>query len=340
MDAWSKAQVKFWSDIYSRYSSQEMVVHDSRNLVHVYGIVQKSSEVKPLIQKIRARLKDIHEKLKTKTGAPEFTEDEIALIEVMEKSYDPDLYMFAAHPDRFRVQLGVKDHIVSGALLAEKYLNRMKEILKEEGVPEVLSLLPFVESSFNLEANSKVGAAGIWQFMPKTAMKDLRVDRLIDERRDPLKATRAAARFLKANEKKLGDWALAIMAYHSGPGLVARAIDQVKSKNPLHLIRIYKGPEFKFASRNYLFEFLAMCEKQFSSPHSIPNFITVSFPHPLKVKSLIAHYHLKEETIRELNPQFLDPILKSLSPIPSHYPIRMSGITLEEFRKLEYPKSQ
>lgn len=82
---------------------------------------------------------------------------------------------------------------------------------------------PFIESSFDYSAHSSVGAAGIWQFMPRTArVYKMAVGRYVDERRDPIKATRAAAKYLKTAYDALGSWPLAIVSYNHGVGGVRK----------------------------------------------------------------------------------------------------------------------
>jgi membrane-bound lytic murein transglycosylase D len=264
---------------------------------------------------------------------------------LLERSTDPEVYEFAADPMRMRVQLGQRDRLENAYSISKLYLLRMEEMLEEEGVPRTLSMLPFVESGFNQNARSHVGAIGIWQFMPKTAMLDLRVDSAIDERYDPLKSTRAAAKFLMRNEKYLGNWGLAIMAYHHGPGLVMSAVKRLHTHDPITIIRNFHNPQFLFASRNYLFEFLAMSDVDakheifFKNEENLklPEFITVSFPRKLTMKMILKHYHLDDAQARILNPHFRLPIWSGQASIPAHYPVRLSGITLEEFRKLKYP---
>ena len=265
------------------------------------------------------------------------TDVERSMFEVLEANEDPRSYEFASDPARIRAQQGLKDQLDRAVVVSRKYLGRMEEMFIEEGVPKEITRLPFVESCFVNEACSVNGAIGIWQFMPKTAMKDLRVDPSIDERYDPLKSTRAAARFLKENHRILKSWNLSVMAYHHGAGLVSKAMKRLKTDDPYQIIRYFKDPRFKFASRNYLFEWQAMVEIDSASPlEALPEFITVSFPKKMTISRVIQHLRLQEKEIRMLNPHFREPIWSGKSLIPAHYPVRLTGITLEEFRKRGY----
>ncbi|MBU6152931.1 MAG: lytic transglycosylase domain-containing protein [Bdellovibrionales bacterium] len=346
LDAWAESQVLFWKKIYIEYNTFDHVIHDSMNLRHVYAVTQDPESVKREERAVRARLLRLSEMQKGSIEKEKLDPGLIRIYEAMDAVDDPRVYSFAANPERIRVQTGLKDRLETAFLTSKKYLGRMREIFAEEGVPEELVLLPFVESAFNSEARSKVGATGIWQFMPKTAIKDLRVTASIDERHDPLKSTRAAARFLRKNHELLQNWGLAIMAYHHGAGMVQKAIRKVGTRDPVTIIRTFKDPSFRFASRNYLFEFLAMCDVadrrgplfRPAPDQGLPQFITVSFQNKTWAKDILQRYRLNEEEIRILNPHFREPIWSSENPIPAHYPVRLAGITLEEFRRLEYPE--
>lgn len=351
LDDWSEGQIDFWKKVYTQYTTDQAILHDAMNLKRVYDVVpdqpKKIAEAK---QEVHQALQSIYEKNKDSkvVEMSELTPEEMKFYNIQETNEDPRSYQFASTMDRIRMQLGQKDRLENAYSISTRYLKRMEEMFIEEGVPKELTRLVFVESGFVNSARSSVGALGIWQFMPQTAMKDLRVTSSIDERRDPLKSTRAAAKYLYSNYKVLKNWSLAIMAYHHGAGLVQKAIDRLKTRDPLVIVKTFKDPNYKFASRNYLFEFLAMLDVDAAHASffkdleatALPSYITVSFPQKMFMKDILEHYSLGEGLTRVLNPHFLEPIWMNKEPIPAHYPVRLTGITLEEFQKNQYPGSQ
>ena len=139
--------------------------------------------------------------------------------------------------------------------LMDRYLVRMQEIFREEGVPEVLAYLPFIESAYDPLAKSRVGARGVWQFMPSAAkMYGLKVDYWIDERVDPEKSCRAAAKYLKFYYKKFGDWTLAIASYNAGPTRINRAS---KKLNTTDFWEIKKSKYIRHQTKSYIPAFIA-----------------------------------------------------------------------------------
>ena len=105
------------------------------------------------------------------------------------------------------------------------YMPFFEQALEKEGMPLELKYLPVIESALNPDAVSPAGAAGLWQFMIGTAkVMGLTVNSLVDERRDPIRSSEAAARYLKQLYKAYGDWSLAIASYNCGPGSVNRAL--------------------------------------------------------------------------------------------------------------------
>jgi membrane-bound lytic murein transglycosylase D len=351
LDDWSESQIRFWRRVYLEIGSDEAFIHDSANLAYVYAITEaKTSVIEKAKKETRENLLKIYElnSGRKNIDASRLSAAERFLFELLGANEDPRAYQFAADPDRIRAQFGLKNQLESGFSISKRYLPRMEEMFLEEGVPPELTRLAFVESGFVAQAKSKVGALGIWQFMPKTAAAELRVTAAIDERMDPLKSTRAAARYLRQNFKTFQSWPLSIMAYHHGPALVQKAMKKLRSRDPIVISKTFKDSQFQFASRNYLFEFLAMLDvnamrelffKEDPTLSRLPEFITVSFPRPVTLKKVLQHYRLAESDVKLLNPHFLDPLWGGQSKIPAHYPIRLPGITLEDFRKLEYSGS-
>jgi len=162
--------------------------------------------------------------------------------------------------ENIHTQLGIKERFRDGVVRSGRYLEAFQDIFDKAGIPSDVALLPLVESSFENRALSSAGAAGIWQFTRGTGRLYMNVTRKIDERLDPAKATRAAARLLHDNYEALGNWPLAITAYNHGRGGMLRAQGEVGSSDIIKVIGEYKGPLFGYASMNFYSEFLAAVE--------------------------------------------------------------------------------
>lgn len=139
------------------------------------------------------------------------------------------------------------------------YLRIIDEIFEQHEVPVELKYLAIIESRLQKTAVSYAGAVGPWQFMAPTAqMYGLKVSKYKDERRDYVKSTHAAAKYLKYLYNEFGDWLLAIAAYNGGPGYVYNAIKKSKSRNfwdlQYHLPEETRNHVKKFISLHYIFE--------------------------------------------------------------------------------------
>jgi len=125
-----------------------------------------------------------------------------------------------------------KQVIEEGLSRASRYMPMILATLDDVGVPRELAWVPLIESLFKPSAYSRARATGMWQFMSGTArLYGMRVDWSVDERRDPVRATRTAAIYLKDLYEEMGSWELALASYNGGKGRVARAIQRVGSRD-------------------------------------------------------------------------------------------------------------
>lgn len=193
---------------------------------------------------------------------------------------------------------------------AGRYLPMIANALSEAGLPQELAYLALVESSFLPDAKSSMGAVGLWQFMPNTARQyGLRIDQWVDERRDPEKATRAAAAYLKELHDHYGRWYLAAAAYNAGPGAIDRALQSSRAKDFWGL-----KTQISQETRNYVPKFVAIATiatkpelfglSQISYEAPL-NYEEIELSTPLKLDALAELTAEDPATLRELNPALL-----------------------------------
>ena len=193
--------------------------------------------------------------------------------------------------------------------MSQYYFPIIEEELLREGLPVELRALPIIESALSPTAVSPMGAVGLWQFMPSTGKSyGLEINSLVDERRDPHRATKAACRFLKDLYSIYNDWTLAIAAYNCGPGNVNKAIARSGGKTFWeiydYLPRETRGYVPAFIGATYAYAY-----------HQLHNIEPTEAPIPLSVDTLHINrlMHLNQiastidislETLRQLNPQY------------------------------------
>ncbi len=191
-----------------------------------------------------------------------------------------------------------------------RYAGKMREILREEGLPEELVYLALIESGFNPYAYSSARAMGIWQFIPSTARRHgLVINWWIDERRDLEKSTRAAAKYLKDLYGLFDDWYLAAAAYNAGEGRLQKAIRRVESNC---FWDISRHRYLKKETKNYVPRFLAALmiaehpEKYgFADVHPDPPLLyeTVTVPDATDLAVIAKGCGASLSLLRKLNPQ-------------------------------------
>lgn len=199
--------------------------------------------------------------------------------------------------------------------LAQYYFPIFEEILDKQGLPQELKYLTIIESALNPRATSRVGASGLWQFMYTTGkIYDLQVNSYVDERRDPIKASYAAANYLKDLYNIYKDWTLAIAAYNCGPGNVNKAIKRSKGKRNFWEIYDYLPAETRgyvpaFIAANYMMNYYKE-HNLFPQKINFPQLTdTVMVNENINLKDVSDLLKVPLQQLRDLNPQYKNDII-------------------------------
>lgn len=340
-------RVRFWVDIYARYNSWETVLHDVDWPELVYGVVntKERSAAQIAVEKkhIFTLLKELSRKMKLvaegKLRREQLKAPELAMLALFESTGMVAKLEQAADLKRIRGQAGLRDGLIDALFMSGRYLPRMEKVFDAFRLPREIAYLPFVESGFNKRAVSKVGASGIWQFMPYTGKLYLRVDDVVDERNDPMRAAEAAARLMKQNYELLGEWPLAITAYNHGALGVARAAKEVASKALPDIIEKFEGKSFGFASQNFYCSFLAALHVAKNSEVFLGNvprarkleFDEFVMPHFMDLRTFLEQMDIEEYVFRELNPALTPLVYSGAKYIPVGYTVRVPVEVRGEF---------
>ncbi len=235
-------RVDFWVKIYSYYSTSQGVFHLVDDPSFVLGEVDVTSIM------------------------------ENSVLSAAEKKRQVDSYLAHSRTEiirkwkisdgrKVRLQMGLKDRMEKAFFLSGRYLPLMEDIFKKKGLPVELTRIVFVESSFNILAQSKVGASGLWQIMPNVAKPHGYISNRYDKRNHPFYATELAAQILTDNYRGLSSWPLAITAYNHGLTGVKRMVTRNNSEMIEDLIESQDTtPTWGFASKNFYACFLAVLE--------------------------------------------------------------------------------
>jgi len=339
-----RGRVDFWKDVFSKYGAAQVVVHHRDFPQIVFGVLDLSREQQELSplgfdkykESVTKRtVNDIHRQLlELATGKnPEtpFQEKLVTLLAVLPGG--PDKYRNMVEQDLIRTQTGIRERYAEAIKRAWRYLPVMEQIfVSEYGLPRELTRIPFIESSFDYTAYSSVGAAGIWQFMPRTARAHrLMVGKFVDERRDPIKATRAAAEYLRAAFNSLGTWPLAITSYNHGIGGVSSKVRKAGTQDLANIIEDPNQRYFGFASTNFYPEFLAALEifadptRYFPDVQQQPPLQVVSYQlrTAMSADQIRQRLGISTEELQEANYALLDGVWKGRARIPVGYTLRV-----------------
>jgi len=219
---------------------------------------------------------------------------------------------------------------------AGKYRDMILRILKEEGVPQDLIYLAQAESGFHPLALSRAGARGMWQFMASRASGyGLERNWWVDERQDPEKATRAAARHLRDLYEQFGDWYLALAAYNSGPGNVQQA---VRRTGYADFWELYRRDVLPRETKNYVPIIIAMTIiAKNPGAYGLQEFIpdlplqtdTVHITYPVDLRLVAEAVDVSVDVLQDLNPS----LLRMTTPKEGGFDLRLPAGTKEKYEQ-------
>ena len=325
--------VQFWIRVYTQIDTNAGLLHDQYNLGVVYDTLHFAPNTTPAererqVDQAREHYGGALRRIADAADAPLSAEDQ-RIKELWGAEATPARLRSAIEDIRF--QLGQADRFRAGLIRSGAWETHIAETLANLGLPAELAVLPHVESSFNPAAYSKVGAAGLWQFMRSTGRRYMRIDGAVDDRLDPFRSTEAAAQLLAYNYRVLGSWPLALTAYNHGTAGVRRAKETLGSDDIVRIVRSYSSRTFGFASRNFYVSFLAALdidrnpEKYFGAlqRQSETRFQEVQLPAYVPMATLERALKIDAEKLRALNPALLRSVWDGQQRVPKAYHLRL-----------------
>lgn len=333
-----RKRVDFWKKVYTEISSTESFIHDANDQSIIYKKVPLPKGKKARIRFIKKEKRKIRTILYSiaKNQTKNLTSFGQKILGLVADKSTKEIYQMAKN---IRFQYGLRDRYYAGLIRSYKFLDFIQQTYKDMGLPIELSYLPHVESSFNYKAYSKVGAAGIWQFMRSTGrLYGLKVNYLIDERRDPIKATRAAARLLRDNYRRLNSWPLALTAYNHGAQSMLRAIKKLGTTDINTIVKKYKGRRFGFASKNFYATFMATVEisknpekyfKAFKKPKQF-KYTTIKLNRAYTISQIKKAIGLSNKILQDYNFQIRPKAYRSPLYLPKGFKLKLPELPLSK----------
>ncbi|MBT5031433.1 MAG: LysM peptidoglycan-binding domain-containing protein [Proteobacteria bacterium] len=338
-------RVDFWVQVFRQWGTGQRVIHDSERPEKVFSVLtteDQCSARRPgrLVKQEQDRIRD---GLRSLAGRVESGQSP-------ENSFQRDLanlYPGASGQElrsaagRLRCQSGNRDRFAEALQRFGEYRPFVVEYLSDAGLSTELQYLPFVESAYHPKAYSHLGAAGIWQIMPKTARTlGLQISASVDERFDPRLATQGAIRYFQNSVKQLTRTASAqgsrvtpgrlnpfvVTSYNYGVRGMTRAVEQV-GLDYVRLLDEYKSRTFRTAVKNFYASFLAAryvaknANQYFNGiqGNAVPKTSVVSIPNSASAKRLLSVFNVSETALKDLNPSLTSRVWKGFSYVPAGF---------------------
>lgn len=245
-------------------------------------------------------------------------------------AYEKTPALLKGAASRIGTRTGWKDHFAAGLRRLAQYRPSVEAVLERHGLSKELVALAMTESLFSPKARSWAGAGGYWQFLKKTGKKYLHINRIVDERRDPLVSTDAAARMLKEMRAEFKDWPLVIAAYNYGPHRIARGVKKLGTTDLAVLMQKWGPLKYMLNSRSYYASFLGALhvmqhQERYFPGLKLPDrlgFDTWPLPRSMTLKKAASACGVTTPRLVALNPA-LTRAARTRLALPSGYPLRL-----------------
>jgi len=334
-----RPDIDFWVSIFTRYTTDQGVLHDSRNLAVVYEVIDFESDLgrRARQRRVSSRREKLQAVLRSLASGKreDLSDDEARVLALWPTNVSNQSLTTAAK--QIRYQQGLNDRFREGLMRAGRWRDFINSEFLALGVPVDLAALPHVESSYNPNARSNVGASGIWQFTRSTGRRFMRIDHVIDERNDPFAATRAAGKLLAHNYSITGNWPMAITAYNHGLAGARRAMRQYGDTAYVDILRKYNGRTFGFASRNFYVAFLAARQVDQNAEQYFPglvierptNFSESNLMGFVAVADLSKALGVSSGQVSTYNPSLQATVMTGSKLLPRGFQLRLPSSMLE-----------
>ena len=334
-------RVGFWRLVFTRYGKNHIVFHHRKYPHIIYTVIDFSDDARRLSDKELASLRKkvakeevgrIRQALKNlESGARANSPLEKRITQIFSEIPEKNKYKEAHQGKQIRFQSGIAERFKKGIERSGRYIYAIEEIFKQNGLPVELAKLPCVESSFNYKAKSSIGASGIWQFMRSTGRTYMKINSRVDERRDPIIATRAAAKYLANAYNQLEHWPIAVTSYNHGVGGMKRAIKNTGSRNFETIIENYTSKTFGFASKNFFPSFLAALDVYDKREVYFPGIVLdepiffdeIKLAANYPFKRLAEYSGMSKKEFANLNPAVLSRVRKGRYYVPKDFNIKV-----------------
>ena len=347
-----RRRIDFWIEVFGSWDRNKAILHDTRSPERIYAVLDTGAgcgraarkKLNRERNKIKQSLRSVADKLARNKKITTAHERHLLLL-FADTAAGKKAGTIRRAVDNIRCQSGVQNGFIKGLQRFHQYKDMVDQVLKDNGLPPEIRYLPFVESSYNPAAYSKVGAAGMWQIMPKTARSlGLELNATLDERLDPEAATRAAARYFLRSTEVLNSVSrkiqprlsqsdinpFIITSYNYGVNGMSRAIRQI-GPDFVKVLDTYKSPNFRIAVKNFYASFLAASYLAANSKRYFgsvvladqPRYQVTTLQHDTSIARIKQVFGLHESDLKPINRELTRFIWNGWRMLPAGYRLKL-----------------